>query len=572
MATSYPTIFLLLLSSNCFLILLSSSSASAKLVQHTFHVENIKVKRLCGEHEIVAVNGKVPGPTIRVNEGDTLLVHVLNNSPYNVTIHWHGVLQYLSGWADGVEYVTQCPIVPGNRYTHKFNITKQEGTLFWHAHSSYLRSTVHGLIVIRPRGGRAYPFPKPHKEFPIILGEWWNSNANDIVNEALTQGRLPNISDAFTINGQPGDLHPCSSKSTHKLKVKQGRRYLLRIVNAALQSILFFKIANHKLTVVATDASYVNPYVTDVVVIAPGQTVDVLLYTNQHATSYYMAARVYQGSNLVKYGNTTTTAILEYQDVSKSIEHPLMPSLPAFNDNETAYKFFSNLTGFTSAPFWSPVAKNVDEEMFVTIGLGLVPCDGCVGPFGQRLAGSMNNISFEPPTKMSMLQSFDNNNVDKIYTIDFPDKPPVNFDFSNPNNTFNPALLMTTKATKAKQFKYNAIVEIVFQDTAFGSLEYHPMHLHGFDFHILAQGYGNYDPLKDRVKFNTINPQIRNTVAVPMGGWAAIRFQANNPGVWFIHCHVEVHLPIGLASAFIVENGPTPSTTLPPPPSDLPQC
>jgi laccase len=82
------------------------------------------------------------------------------------------VFQLLSGWADGPEYVTQCAIRPENSYTYKFKITGQEGTLWWHAHSSWLRATVHGALIIHPRSGRSYPFPKPHKEVPILFGTY----------------------------------------------------------------------------------------------------------------------------------------------------------------------------------------------------------------------------------------------------------------------------------------------------------------------------------------------------------------------------------------------------------------
>ncbi|KAM0948344.1 putative laccase [Dioscorea sansibarensis] len=85
---------------------------------------------------------------------------------------WHGIFQLLSGWADGPSYVTQCPILPGNKYTYKFNIIAQEGTLWWHAHFSSLRTTVYGALIIQPRAGpNAYPFPKPYKEVPILLGD-----------------------------------------------------------------------------------------------------------------------------------------------------------------------------------------------------------------------------------------------------------------------------------------------------------------------------------------------------------------------------------------------------------------
>lgn len=82
----------------------------------------------------------------------------------------HGVFQLLSGWADGPEFATQCAIRPGKSYTYRFNLTGQEGTLWWHAHVSWLRATVHGALIIRPKYGRSFPFPKPYREVPILLG------------------------------------------------------------------------------------------------------------------------------------------------------------------------------------------------------------------------------------------------------------------------------------------------------------------------------------------------------------------------------------------------------------------
>ncbi|KAL3639456.1 Laccase-7 [Castilleja foliolosa] len=567
---AHPIIYMI-----CALTLLAYSSiASAAIVEHSFHVQNLRVNRLCRNQVITAVNGSLPGPTIRVQEGDTLIVHVFNLSPYNLTIHWHGIFQLLSGWADGPDFATQCPIRPGQSYTYKFTITRQEGTLWWHAHVQWLRATVYGALIIRPRSGQLYPFPKPHREIPILLGEWWNANVIDVENQALATGVAPNLSDAYTINGRPGDLYPCSSNNTYKLTVVQGKTYLLRIINAALNNQLFFKIANHKLKVVAVDASYTNPYVTDVIVVAPGQTTDVLLTANQNPAQYYMAANAYASASGVPFDNTTTTGILLYSGSTSS--RPIMPTLPPFNDTPTAHKFFSNLTGLVTSPFWIPVPRQVDEHMFVTVGLGLSACDSprntsCQGPFGQKLAASMNNASFQFPTKLSMLEAFFRN-INGVYTTDFPNNPPLTFDYTNANNSVNRTLLMTTKSTKVKKVKFNSTVEIVLQNTALLGIENHPIHLHGFNFYVLAQGFGNYNATIDSKKFNFENPQERNTIAVPVGGWAVIRFRANNPGVWLMHCHLDVHLPWGLATAFVVENGPTPSTTLPPPPPDFPKC
>nr|CAB3477489.1 unnamed protein product [Digitaria exilis] len=89
---------------------------------------------------------------------------------------------------------------------------------------------------------------------------------------------------------------------------------------------------------------------------------------------------------------------------------------------------------------------------------------------------------------------------------------------------------------------------------------------------LLAQGLGNYDAAKDVARYNLVNPPRKNTVHVPNLGWAAVRFVADNPGVWFMHCHYEFHLSMGMAAVFIVEDGPTSSTSLPPPPMDFATC
>lgn len=561
-----------------FALILSSFMASAATVEHTFLVENKTIKRLCNEQVIVTVNGLYPGPKLEVRDGDSVIVHVINNSPYNITIHWHGVFQLYSAWSDGPEYITQCSIRPENKFTYKFNVTKQEGTLWWHAHASVVRATVHGAIIIQPRSGR-FPFPKPYKEVPIILGDWYDGNVEEIIQKELETGDKI-ASDAFTINGFPGDLFNCSKNQMYKLKVKQGKTYLFRMVNAALANNLFFKIADHKFTVVAMDAAYTEPYTTDIIVIAAGQSADILFTADQPKGSYYMAASPYVvGEPVGLFDNSTTRAVVFYEGYKKlKTKHivPLMPALPLHNNTPIAHKFFSNITGLVGGPNWVPVPLEVDEHMYITINMGLVPCPvnaKCTGPLGQKFASSMNNESFLLPVGKgySIMEAYFYN-VSGIYTTDFPDNPPKFFDFVNPKIFLDPNVTFTPKSTKVKQFKYNSTVEIVFQNTAILNAQSHPMHLHGMNFHVLAQDFGIFNPTTDKLKYNLVNPSIRNTVAVPVGGWAAIRFQTNNPGVWFLHCHVDDHNLWGLVTAFIVENGPTPSTSLGPPPADLPKC
>ncbi|CAK9165114.1 unnamed protein product [Ilex paraguariensis] len=131
---------------------------------------------------------------------------------------------------------------------------------------------------------------------------------------------------------------------------------------------------------------------------------------------------------------------------------------------------------------------------------------------------------------------------------------------------------MVANGTKVVVLPFNTTVELVLQDTSILGAESHPLHLHGYNFFVVGQGFGNFDSKKDPTRFNLVDPVERNTVGVPSGGWVAIRFSADNPGVWFMHCHFEVHLSWGLKMAWIVMDGKLPNQKLPPPPSDLPKC
>ncbi|MBA0868612.1 hypothetical protein Goshw_016270 [Gossypium schwendimanii] len=161
-------------------------------------------------------------------------------------------------------------------------------------------ATVYGALVIRPREGKSYLFPKPKHETPILLGEWWDTNPIDVVREATRTGATPNISDAYTINAQP---------ETKIVPIDSGETNLLRVVNAALNQPLFFKVANHKLTVVGADASYTKPFITSVLMLSPSQTTDVLIRGDQPPSRYYMAARAYQSTQNAPFDNMTTTAM-----------------------------------------------------------------------------------------------------------------------------------------------------------------------------------------------------------------------------------------------------------------------
>ncbi|KAL5764228.1 hypothetical protein ACOSQ2_016822 [Xanthoceras sorbifolium] len=440
------------------------------------------VTRLCHTKSLVSVNKQFPGPRIVASGGDRLLIKVVNYVHNNISIH--------CGWADGPAYITQCPIQTGQSYVYNFTI---------------LRSTLYGPIIILPKQGTPYPFVKPHKQVPIIFGEWLNADTEAIISQALQTGGGPNVSDAYTINGLPGRLYNCSAK------------------------------ANHTFKVVEVDAVYVKPFDTETLLITPGQTTNVLLNTKSHYPSarFLMNARPYV-TGLGTFDNSTVAGILEYEKpphsrVSIGKLRLFKPILPPLNDTSFATNFTNKLHSLASAQFPANVPQNVDKRFFFTV------------PNGTMFQASVNNISFVMPTT-SLLQSHYSRKSNGVYSPYFPIYLKIQFNYTGtpPNNT------MVSNGTK--------LVVLPFNTYILGAKS-HPLHLHGFNFFVVGQGFGNFDPNKDPAKFNLVDPVERNIV-----------------GVWFMHCHLEVHTSWGLKMAWIVLDGNLPNQKLLPPPADLPKC
>ncbi|XP_030937732.1 laccase-1 [Quercus lobata] len=558
---------------------LRQSYSSTTTRKFEFNIEWKKVTRLCHTKPLLTVNGEYPGPTIAVHEGDNVEVKVTNRVSMNTTIHWHGIRQLRSAWADGPAYITQCPIRGGQSYTYNFTVIDQRGTLLWHAHYGWQRASLYGAFIIYPR--MPYPFSVPtQSEVPIIFGEWWNGDVDAVENEMMLYGGGPNSSDAYTINGLPGPLYPCSKKDTFIQTVERGKTYLFRIINAALNDELFFAIANHTLTVVEADAVYTKPFTTRAIMVAPGQTTNVLVTANQVPDSsgmFVMAAKPYVTA-VFPFDNSTTAGFLKYKSTrTEKIEAPTLPTnlafhnLPEMKDTVYATTFSKMLRSLASPEYPCNVPKKIDKRVITTVSLNLQDCPAnkTCKALGKRFFASMNNQSFVRPFK-SVLESHYKNLTNVEFSYDFPEEPPTAFNYTGVDPlTEN---MNTEFGTKLLEVPYGTNMEIVLQGTSFLNKENHPIHVHGHNFFVVGSGFGNFDVAKDPAKYNLVDPPERNTVPVPTGGWAAIRLKADNPGVWFIHCHLEEHTSWGLAMVFIVKNGIGQSQSLLPPPKDLPLC
>ncbi|KAJ0490240.1 putative laccase [Helianthus annuus] len=157
------------------LLLLSVYSVAGTTRSYEFNIQLQNVTRLCHTRNMVTVNGKFPGPRIVATEGDRLLIKVNNHAWYSSATEWMG---------RRAAYITQCPIQTGQSYVYNYTVVGQRGTLFWHAHISWLRASLYGPLIILPKLNVPYPFSKPYKEVPIIFGEWFNTNPEAIIAQA----------------------------------------------------------------------------------------------------------------------------------------------------------------------------------------------------------------------------------------------------------------------------------------------------------------------------------------------------------------------------------------------------
>ncbi len=221
------------------------------------------------DHEPVgayAINRQVPGPRIRITEGDRVRLRVTNRLPESTTIHWHGLI--VPNAMDGPANITQRPIEPGGSFTYEF-VARQSGTYFYHSHDHPDRQQalgLYGALIIDPRNAPANP--GYDLEHVILLQEW-------LEREGLTypamnmEGGMPNF---FTINGK-------SYPATETIPMKVGQRVLLRFIGSHNNFIHPMHVHGGPFRVIALDGNPLAPsaqYDADTINVGPGQRYDVV--------------------------------------------------------------------------------------------------------------------------------------------------------------------------------------------------------------------------------------------------------------------------------------------------------
>ena len=213
-----------------------------------------------------AVNQQVPGPRIRVAEGDRVRLNVTNLLPESTTLHWHGLI--VPNAMDGPADITQDPIAPGASFTYDFTV-RQAGTFFYHSHDNADRQQalgLYGALIIDP----ADPSSEPAADQDVViqLQEWLEKEGYTFPAMPM-DGAQPNF---FTINGK---AYP----STETVQAKVGDRIRFRFIGTNSGFIHPMHVHGGPFAIVATDGVPVPASAQiekDTVNIAPGERFDVI--------------------------------------------------------------------------------------------------------------------------------------------------------------------------------------------------------------------------------------------------------------------------------------------------------
>ena len=254
-----------------------------------------------------AINGQVPGPTLRFREGDTVTLAVTNRLAFTTSIHWHGLR--IPSPMDGVPGFSFNGIAPGETFVYRYAL-RQSGTYWYHAHGPEEQTGVYGSLVIEPKGGFAQRFDR---DYVVVLSDWSDESPLAIISNLKFQSTYYNygqrtlgtfiddtrrsglgatVSDRLmwgNMRMAPTDILDVSGATYTYLMngrppaanwtalFRPGERVRLRFIDAGTMSIFDVRIPGLPMTVVQTDGNDIVPVTVDEFRISPGETYDVIV-------------------------------------------------------------------------------------------------------------------------------------------------------------------------------------------------------------------------------------------------------------------------------------------------------
>ena len=219
------------------------------------------------ETDVWAYNGAVPGPEIRVKQGDRVRVAVENRLGEETTVHWHGVR--VPNSMDGVPHLTQKPIAPGESFVYEFDVP-DAGTYWYHPHQRSFEQVgrgLYGALIVEERTP-----VEIDRDLTWVLSDWRllnNAQMSDDFGNRMEMAMGGRVGNTVTVNGRLPD----------SVAVRAGERVRLRVINTANARIFALEFQGHRSLVIALDGQPVEPHEPDGgrLVLGPGMRADVVI-------------------------------------------------------------------------------------------------------------------------------------------------------------------------------------------------------------------------------------------------------------------------------------------------------
>ncbi|THH13854.1 hypothetical protein EW146_g6418 [Bondarzewia mesenterica] len=454
------------------------------------HIVNKNIAPDGFSRDTVLAAGTFPGPLIKANKGQTISIDVFDDLTDNsmdvaTSIHWHGLFQHSTNWADGPAFVTQCPIIPGDSFRYTFSTGNQYGTYWYHSHLSaqYCDGLRGPLIIYDPNDPNRYMYDVDDESTVVTLADWYHY---------LSTEAPPIPAPSTTLINGLGRYQGGLDSPLAVIGVTRGKRYRFRLVSISCDPNFVFSIDQHKMTIIEVDGNNVKPLVVDSLQIFASQRYSVVVSANQKIDNYWIRAN----PNTISPGfdNGRNSAILRYSGAPA-----VDPTTALVNSTQPMVETNLHASENPGAPGKAvPGGADINYLLNVTFN----------GLF------EVNNVSFIPPDVPVLLQIL---------------------------SGAKKASDLLPKGSIYELQPYKS-VELVIPGGAIGGG--HPVHLHGHSFSVVRSA-GNDS-------YNFANPVRRDVVNIgtTQNDQTTIRFYTDNPGPWFLHCHIDWHLAAGFAAVF----------------------